>query len=54
VSCNSVNLHFTLPMFIITLYHSLRSKFMAATWHHFMKKFQKKSFLLNMEEKLAQ
>jgi len=30
-----------------------RSKFMAATGHNFINKFQRKPYLLNMEEKLA-
>jgi len=54
VSCNSVKLHFTFPLFIITKYPSFRSKFMAAAGQHFMNKFQRKSFLLNMEEMLVQ
>ena len=35
-------------------YVCFRSKFMATTGHHFMNKFQKKTFLLTTEEKLAQ
>ena len=35
-------------------YVCFRSKFMATTGHHFMNKFQRESFLLSMEEKLAQ
>ena len=53
VSCSSVKLHFTFPLFIITKCPSFRSKFMAATGHHFMNKFQTKYFLLSMEERLA-
>ena len=48
----------TLPYRKSVLAHILRvcfrSKFMAATGHHFMNKFQRKSFLPNMEEKLVQ
>ena len=48
----------TLPYRKDVLSHILRvcfrSKFTAATGHHFMNKFQRKSFLQNMEEKLAQ
>ena len=35
-------------------YVCFRSKFIAKTGHHFMNKFQRNSFLLTMEEKLAQ
>jgi len=35
-------------------YVCFRSKFMAKTWHHFINKFQRNSFLLNMEENVAQ
>jgi len=54
VSCNSVKLHFTFPLFIITRCPSFRSKFMAATGHHFMNKFQRNAFLLSMEGMLVQ
>ena len=54
VNSNSIKLHFIFPLFIVKKCPSNRSKFMAATGHHFMNKFQRKSFLLNMEERLAQ
>ena len=34
-------------------YVCFRSKFMATTGHHFMNKFQRNAFLMNMEEMVA-
>jgi hypothetical protein len=50
---NSDQLQSDKEILTIELWACSRSIPMAVTGHHFTNKFQRKSFLLNMEEKLA-